>query len=71
MFASSNIILACANYEEQVHCNYTGCIEKKVIELWSALARSLYNLQKSFFLSGKDQAFSFRMSPFLRNVMKD
>ena len=32
---------------------------------WSALARSLYNLQKSFFNSRKDQAFSFRMSPFL------
>ena len=23
---------------------YTGCIKKKVIELWSALARSLYDL---------------------------
>ena len=44
---------------------YTGCIKKMVIELWSALARSLYNLQKSFFHSRKDQAFSFRMSPFL------
>ena len=43
----------------------TGCIKKMVIELWSALARSLYNLQKSFFHSRKDQAFSFRMSPFL------
>ena len=44
---------------------YTGCLKKMVIELWSALARSLYNLQKSFFHSRKDQAFSFRMSPFL------
>ena len=44
---------------------YTGCIKKMVIELWSALARSLYNLQKSFFHSRKDQAFSFQMSPFL------
>ena len=43
----------------------TGCIKKMVIELWSALASSLYNLQKSFFHSRKDQAFSFRMSPFL------
>ena len=34
-----------------------------VIEFWSALARSLYNLQKSLFHSRKDQAFSFRMSP--------
>ena len=42
--------------------------QKKVIELWSALARSLYNLQKSFFHSRKDQAFSFRMSPFLWNL---
>ena len=40
-------------------------IKKMVIELWSALACSLYNLQKSFFNSRKDQAFSFRMSPFL------
>ena len=40
--------------------NSTGCIKKKVIELWSALARSLYNLQKSFFYSRKDQAFSFQ-----------
>ena len=39
--------------------------QKMVIELWSALARSLYNLQKSFFHSRKDQAFSFRMSQFL------
>ena len=44
---------------------YTECIKKKVIELWSALARSLYNLQKSFFYSQKDQAFSFRLLPFL------
>ena len=49
----------------------TGCIKKMVIELWSALARSLYNLQKSFFNSRKDQAFSFRMSPFLWNLKKD
>ena len=42
-----------------------GVSKKMVIELWSALARSLYNLQKSFFDSRKDQAFSFRMSPFL------
>ena len=39
--------------------------KKKVIKLWSARASSLYNLQKSFFHSWKDQAFSFRMSPFL------
>ena len=39
--------------------------KKRVIELCSALARSLYNLQKSLFHSRKDQAFSFRMSPFL------
>ena len=39
--------------------------QKKVIELWSTLARSLYNVPKSFFHSQKDQAFSFRMSPFL------
>ena len=45
--------------------------KKKVIELWSALVRSLYNLQKSFFHSRKDQAFSFRMSPFLCNLKKD
>ena len=44
---------------------YTGCLKKMVIKLWSALARSLYNLRKSFFHSRKDQAFSFRMSPFL------
>ena len=31
----------------------------------SALARLLYNLQKSFFLSGKDEPFSFQLSPFL------
>ena len=37
------------------YSHYTGCIKKKVIELWSALARSLYNLQKSFFYSRKDQ----------------
>ena len=46
--------------------NYTGCIKKKVIEIWSALACLLYNLQKSFFHSQKDQAFSFRMSPFVK-----
>ena len=50
---------------------YTECIKKMVIELWSALVRSLYNLQKSFFNSRKDQAFSFRMSPFLWNLKKD
>ena len=44
---------------------YTGCIKKMVIELWSALASSLYNLRKSFFHGRKDLAFSFRMSPFL------
>ena len=37
--------------------DYTGCIKKMVIELWSAVARSLYNVQKSFFHSRKDQAF--------------
>ena len=50
---------------------YTGCLKKMVIELWSAIARLLYNLQKSFFHSRKDQAFSFRMSPFLWNLKKD
>ena len=45
--------------------------QKMVIKLWSALARSLYNLQKSFFHRRKDQAFSFRMSPFLWNLKKD
>ena len=44
---------------------YTGCIKKKVIEIWNALARPLYNLQKSFFHSRKDQAFSFRLLPCL------
>ena len=42
-----------------------------IIELWSAPASSLYNLQESFFHSWKDQAFSFRMSPFLWNLKKD
>ena len=55
----------------KLYACYTGCIKKMVIELWSALARSLYNLQKSFFHSQKDQAFSFRMSPFLWNLKKD
>ena len=50
---------------------YTGCLKKMVIELWSALARWSYNLQKSFFHSRKDKAFSFRMSPFLWNLKKD
>ena len=51
---------------KKVHeLQYTGCLKKMVIELWSAIARSLYNLQKSLFHSRKDQAFSFRMSPFL------
>ena len=27
-------------------CLYTGCIKKKVIELWSAIARPIFNLQK-------------------------
>ena len=52
------------------HC-YTGCIKKMVIELSSALARSIYNLQKSFFYRRKDQAFSFRLSPCLWNFKKD
>ena len=55
----------------QPYVYYTGCLKKVVIEFWSALARSLYNLQKSFFHSRKDQAFSFGMSPFLWNVKKD
>ena len=42
-----------------------GLAKKKVIELWSALARPLYNLQKSFLHSRKDQASSFRLLPFL------
>ena len=45
--------------------------KKKVIELCSTLARSLYNLQKSFFRRRKDQAFSFRLSSFLCNLKKD
>ena len=45
--------------------------KKKVIELWGALALSLYDLEKSFFHSRKDQACSFRMSPFLGNLKKD
>ena len=45
--------------------------KKKVIQLWSALTGSLYNLQKSFFHSQKDQAFSFWMSLFLWNLKKD
>ena len=45
-------------------CILYGVYKKKVIELWSALACSLYNLQKSFFQRRKKQAFSFRMSPF-------
>ena len=44
---------------------HTGYIKKTVIELCSALARSLYNLQKLFFHRRKDQAFSFRLSSFL------
>ena len=50
---------------------YTGCIKKKVIQLWSALARLLCNRQKSFFHSRKEQAFSFRMSLFLWNLKKN
>ena len=50
---------------------YTGCIKKKVIELCSALARLLYNLQKSFFRRWIDQAFSFWLSSFLWNLKKD
>ena len=49
----------------QTSIRTTGYIKKMVIELWSGLVRSLYNAQKSFFHSRKDQAFSFRMSPFL------
>ena len=45
--------------------------QKKVIEHWSALERSLYNLQKSFFHSRKDQAFSFRKSQFLWYLKND
>ena len=55
--------MSTAHSLSQIDC--TGCLKKMVIKLWSALARSLYNLQKSFFHSWKDQAFSFRMSPFL------
>ena len=42
-----------------------GVSKKKVIELCSALARSLYNLQKLLFRRRKDQALSFRLSSFL------
>ena len=41
-----------------------GVSKKKVIELCSALARSLYNLQESFFRWRKNQAFRFRLSSF-------
>ena len=47
--------------------SYTGRMKEQVIELWSALARSLYNLQKSFFHSRKDQTW---LSPFLWNLKK-
>ena len=40
---------------------YIQSVSKKLYNLQN----SLYNLQKSFFNSRKDQAFSFRMSPFL------
>ena len=40
-------------------------VSKKVIEVWSALARLSHNLQKSFFHIRKDRTFSFRLSPFL------
>ena len=49
---------------------HIGCI-KKVIELWSSLARLLYNLQKSLLHNRKDQAFNFRLSPFLWNLKKN
>ena len=39
--------------------NVQGVSKKKVIELWSALARPLYNLQKSFFRSRKDRLLAF------------
>ena len=52
-------------YKQSLFFHYTGCIKKKVIELWSALAHPLYNLQKSLFRSRKDQAFSFRLLPCL------
>ena len=63
--------ILCSSDVVFVTINTTGCIKKKVIELWSALTRSLYNLQKSFFHSRKDQTFSFRLLPCLRNVKKD
>ena len=37
-----------------VYYQYTGCIKKKVIELWCAIGRSKFNIQKN---SWKDQAF--------------
>ena len=37
-----------------------GCINKTVIELWSALARSIFDLQNlKLFCRQKDQNFSF------------
>ena len=45
--------------------------KKKVIEICSALAHSLHNLQKLFFHRRKDQAFSFPLSSFSRNLKKN
>ena len=59
------------SWSEMTDIINTGCIQKKVIELWSALARPLYNLQKSLFRSRKDQAFSFRLLPCLSHLKKD
>ena len=53
-----------------IYFYYIQGVWKKVIKLWSALVRSLYNLQKSFFYSRKEQAFSFRMLPFLWHLKK-
>ena len=49
----------------------TGCIKKKVIELCSALARSLYNLQKSFFRRRKDPRLLAFDCPHFCEIKKD
>ena len=51
-------------------CRLYRVYQIKGNRIWSALARSLYNLQKSFFHNRKDQAFSFRMSPFFCEIWR-
>ena len=53
-------LLNCQNHKlTNEFLDTTVRIKKRVIELCSALARLLYNLQKSFFRRWIDQAFSF------------